>query len=80
MTNEEKQKVTQYADQAFHGGTIRQVYPTCECGKMFNEKELYNAPGVFFRNIDIFGKTYTLIEPVCPICKQKIPASFNVLN
>jgi hypothetical protein len=80
MTNEEKQLVIRYADQAFHGGTIRQVYPTCECGKMFNEKELYNAPGVFFKQIDIFGKTYTLIEPVCPICKQKIPASFNVLN
>ena len=47
MTNKEKQLVTIYADQAFHGGTIRQVYPTCECGKVFNEKELYNAPGSF---------------------------------
>ncbi|HVN96900.1 MAG TPA: hypothetical protein VMT62_10750 [Syntrophorhabdaceae bacterium] len=80
MTTAEKQKITICADQVFHGGTIRQEYPVCECGKIYTEKELYNAPGVFFRKIDIFGKTYTLIEPVCPICKQRIPASFNVLN
>ena len=80
MTRKEEQLVTIYADQVFHGETIRQAYPMCECGKMFNEKELYNAPGVFFRPVDIFGKTYTLIEPVCPICKQKIPASFHILN
>lgn len=80
MTNEEKQLVTKYTDQAFHGKTIRQEYPVCECGKMFNEKELCNAPGVFFKPVDIFGKTYTLIEPVCPICKRKIPASFIILN
>jgi len=80
MTTEEKELVTMYVGQVFHGWTVRQEYPTCECGKVFNEKELYNAPGVFFRQIDIFGKTYTLIEPVCPICKQKIPANFNILN
>ncbi len=80
MTNREKQLVTRHADEAFHGATVRQVYPTCECGKVFSEKELCDAPGVFFREVDIFGKVYTLIEPVCPICKQKIPASFNILN
>jgi hypothetical protein len=80
MTTKEEQLLTIYADQVFHGGTIRQEYPVCECGKMFNEKELHNAPGVFFKEIDIFGKTFTLIEPVCPICKRKIPASFNILN
>ena len=80
MTTEEKQLVTIYADQVFHGRTIREEYPVCECGKTFTEKELYNAPSVFFRQIHIFGKTYTLIEPVCPLCKQKIPASFNILN
>lgn len=80
MTTEEKQLVTMYAVQVFHGTTVRQDYPVCECGKMFSEKELYNAPAVYFKKVDIFGKTYTLIEPVCPICKQKIPASFNVLN
>ncbi len=72
--------VLQYADQAFRGKTIRQEYPVCECGKIFNEKNLFDAPGVFFKNIDVFGKTFMLIEPVCPVCKRKVPASFNILN
>ena len=80
MTREEIQNITLCADKVFHGGTIRQEYPVCECGKMYSEKELYNAPGVYFKQIDVFGKSFTLIEPVCPICKQKIPAHFNVLN
>ncbi len=52
----------------------------CECGKRFNEKELYDAPGVYFREVDVFGKSYTLIEPVCPVCKQRVRAQFNILN
>lgn len=72
--------VLQYADQAFRGKTIRQEYPVCECGKIFNEKNLFDAPGVFFKNIDVFGKTFMLIESVCPVCKRKVPASFNILN
>jgi len=80
MTTDEQKMVLQYADQAFRGKTIRQEYPVCECGKIFNEKNLFDAPGVFFKNIDVFGKTFMLIEPVCPVCKQKVPASFNILN
>ncbi|MEN6615843.1 MAG: hypothetical protein ABFD12_04750 [Syntrophorhabdus sp.] len=80
MTTEEQQKVSEYVNQAFRGKTIRQEYPVCECGKVFNEKDLCDAPGVFFKSVDIFGKTFTLIEPICPICKRKIPASFNILN
>ncbi len=80
MTTEEQKMVTKYADQAFRGQTIRQEYPVCDCGKIFSEKEICEAPGVFFKNVDVFGKTFTLIEPVCPICKRKIPASFNILN
>ena len=80
MTNEEKNLIDLYADQAFHGNFIRQEIPVCHCCKIYDEKELYNAPGVFFKKIDVFGKTFTLIEPVCPICKRRIPANFNVLN
>ncbi|HOC46653.1 MAG: hypothetical protein PHT96_13805 [Syntrophorhabdaceae bacterium] len=80
MTTDEQKMVLQYADQAFRGKTIRQEYPVCECGKIFNEKNLFDAPGVFFKNIDVFGKTFMLIEPVCPVCKRKVPASFNILN
>ena len=80
MTNEEKQKITVYADQAFHGNTIRQEIPVCQCGKIYDEKELYDAPGVFFKEVDVFGKTFTLIEPMCPVCKRRITANFNILN
>ena len=80
MTTDEQKMVLQYADQAFRGKTIRQEYPVCECGKIFNEKNLFDAPGIFFKNIDVFGKTFMLIEPVCPVCKRKVPASFNILN
>jgi hypothetical protein len=80
MTREEKGLITKLSDKAFHGQTIRQENPICECGKVYSEKELSDAPGVFFREIDVFGKTFTLIEPMCPVCKRRIPASFHILN
>ncbi len=69
-----------HMDKVFHGYTIRQEIPTCQCGKIYDEKELFNAPGVFFKEVDVFGKTFTLIEPMCPVCKRRIPANFNILN
>lgn len=80
MTKEEKNMIDTYAEQAFHGNLFRQNFPTCECGKVYEEKELYEAPGVFFRTVDIFGKKFTMIEPICPICKMRIPGSFSILN
>jgi len=80
MTRDEKNLVTANMDQVFHGKTIRQDLPVCECGKYYDEKELIEAPAVFFREINVFGKTFTLIEPLCPVCKQRIQASFSILN
>jgi len=80
MTRDEENLVTAHVDQVFHGQTIRQVIPVCECGKVYEEKELCEAPAVFFRDVDVFGKTFTLIEPLCPVCKRRIQASFNILN
>ncbi|MBA4418005.1 MAG: hypothetical protein C0392_08865 [Syntrophus sp. (in: bacteria)] len=80
MTKEEKNLVTTYVDSVFKGSLIRQECPTCECGKIFSVKELPDAPGVFFREVDVFGKKYTLIEPMCPICKRKIEAHYHILN
>ena len=80
MTREEKKLVTAHVDQVFHGQTIRQDFPVCECGKYYDEKNLTEAPAVFFREVDVFGKTFTLIEPLCPVCKKRIYASFNILN
>ena len=80
MTNEERRLVTELGDQVFHGQTIRQEFPVCECGKVYNEKDLGEAPGVFFTDVEVFGKTFTLIEPVCPRCNRKIVARFSILN
>lgn len=80
MTNKEKLLVTKHADQVFHGQTIRQEFPVCECGKIYNERDLCDAPGVFFTDVEVFGRTFTLIEPICPRCNRKIAASFSILN
>jgi hypothetical protein len=80
MTPEEKRLIELYAEEAFKGHTIRQQLPTCDCGKAFDQKQISDAPAVFFRELEVFGKTFHLIEPVCPICKRKIPASFCILN
>ncbi len=80
MTKHEEQLIAQHSAQVFHGQTVRQDYPVCACGKIFDEKTLNDAPGVYFKEIDVFGKKFTLIEPVCPVCNRKIPASFNILN
>lgn len=80
MTNEERVLVNKYIDQVFHGQTVRQEPPICECGKMYGEKDLPDAPGVYFTDIEVFGKTFTLIEPVCPRCNRKIAARFSILN
>jgi hypothetical protein len=80
MTKEEENLVTAYSDHVFKGSTIRQEYPVCECGKVYTEKELSEAPGVFFKEVDVFGKKFTLIEPMCPICKQRIEAHYHILN
>jgi hypothetical protein len=80
MTNEEKRLITKHSDAVFHGQTVRQEFPVCDCGKMYDEKALPDAPGVFFTDVEIFGKVFTLIEPVCPKCNRKIAARFSVLN
>jgi hypothetical protein len=80
MTAKERTLVTKYAGEAFRGTTIRQEEPSCECGKVYTERELCEAPGVFFRKVDVFGKTFTLIEPMCPKCKRRIPAHYHILN
>lgn len=80
MTKTEQSLVSSYADSVFRGSMVRQENPTCECGKIFTEKELLDAPGVFFREVDVFGKKFTLIEPMCPVCKQRIEAHYHVLN
>lgn len=80
MTKEERKLVTEFGDQVFHGQTIRQELPVCDCGKFYEEKDIGEAPAVFFTDVEVFGKTFTLIEPVCPRCNRKIAARYSVLN
>jgi hypothetical protein len=80
MTKKEKHLVDAYAETVFRGSLVRQENPKCRCGKIYTEKELAEAPGVFFREVDVFGKKITLIEPMCPVCKQRIEAHYHILN
>ena len=80
LSQEEKLMISQYTQDVFHGQTVRQQIPRCKCGREISEKELYEVPGVVFTKIEVFGKTYTLIEPICPVCAKKIPAVYYVLN
>jgi hypothetical protein len=80
MTKEERQLLTKHADKVFHGQTVRQQLAICDCGKAYDEKELFEAPAVFFTDVEVFGETFTLIEPVCPRCNRKISARFSILN
>lgn len=80
MTTEEITQIKKCSETAFRGNTIRQAFPTCECGKTFDEKQICDAPGVFYKELEVFGKMYTLLEPICPVCKQRVPASYYILN
>jgi hypothetical protein len=80
MTTKEQELVSKYSDQAFHGHTVRQILPICDCGRAFDEKGISDAPAVYFTDVEVFGKTYKLIEPVCPRCNRKIPAQFSIMN
>ncbi|MCS7281496.1 MAG: hypothetical protein NZ583_07765 [Desulfobacterota bacterium] len=80
VTEKEKKILAKYMEEAFRGTFIRQEMPVCSCGKIFTEKDIYDAPGVYFRKVETLGKVVTLIEPICPVCKKKVPTTFNILN
>lgn len=80
VTEKEKEILSKYVKEAFHGSFVRQEAPTCSCGKVFTERDLYDAPGVYFRKVEVLGKTVTLIEPICPTCKKRVPTTYNILN
>ncbi|MCX7857217.1 MAG: hypothetical protein N2513_04445 [Deltaproteobacteria bacterium] len=80
MTEREKKMLSKHIEEVFRGSFVRQEVPSCSCGKIFTEKDLYEAPGVYFRKVDVFGKTVTLIEPICPVCKKRVETTFTILN
>jgi len=72
---EEKLLIAIYSREVFEGNTIRQERPRC-CGKL---TDLYNTD-VSFKDVELNGKIYTLIEPICPICKQRVKATFHIIH
>lgn len=80
MTKDEQKLVHEFSDDVFRGSMVRQEYPKCTCGKTFTAKEISDAPAVYFREVDVLGKKFTLIEPLCPVCKQRIEAHYHILN
>jgi len=80
VTEKEREMLLRHIEEVFHGSFVRQEIPSCTCGKVFTEKDLLDAPSVYFRKVNVFGKTFTLIEPICPVCKRRVETTYNILN
>jgi hypothetical protein len=72
---EKKLLIAIYSDQVFHGKTVKQELPRC-CESSI---DLYGVP-VKFRDITLGSKTFTLLEPRCPLCGKWVRAEFSILN
>ena len=64
-----------YADEVFHGRTVRQAKPLC-CGK---EIDLF-AADIAFREIKLGKKVLHLLEPTCPDCNKRHTAIYTLLS
>lgn len=76
LTPEEKLLIGVYSEEVFRGSFIRQVWPFC-CGRRV---DLYGVSSVRFVDVEVFGRVFTLIEPLCPVCGRWVLASFYVVN
>lgn len=72
---EEKLLIMVYSKEVFEGNLIRQDRPRC-CGKGIN---LFETK-VSFKDIELGGKGYTLLEPICPVCGHKAEATYSLIH
>lgn len=76
LSPEEKLLIGVYSKEVFNGTFIRQKRPVC-CGR---EIDLFSVPSVRFVDVEVFGRKFTLIEPMCPVCGRWVVPSFGILN
>jgi len=72
---EQKLLLAVHMVNVFEGGFVRQERPKC-CGKEIDLTDTL----VDFKDVEVRGKSITLLEPYCPICGRKVAAIFNVLS
>lgn len=72
---EKKLLLAIHGAEIFEGNLVRQDRPYC-CGK---EIDLLEAR-LKFREIQIRERTFTMIEPYCPLCGTKVRAVFHIFN
>jgi hypothetical protein len=72
---EEKLLIMVYSKEVFEGNLIRQDRPRC-CGEDIN---LFETK-VSFKDIELGGKGYTLLEPICPVCGRRIEAAYHLIH
>jgi hypothetical protein len=64
-----------YAEEVFRGTMVRQERPWC-CGRQI---DLYRTP-VAFCDLQLGGRSFTLLEPICPRCGRRVQAIWSVVN
>lgn len=75
ISAEQKLILAVHMINVFEGNFIRQDRPRC-CGKDIDLTDTR----VELRDVNIRGKSVTLLEPYCPTCGKKIEAVYNVLS
>jgi hypothetical protein len=72
---EKKLLLAVFSTEVFEGRIIRQERPIC-CGV---EIDLLEAKLTFLA-ARIHNKDFTMLEPYCPLCGNKVRASYRVLS
>jgi hypothetical protein len=75
ITPEEKLIIAVHAVENFKGRTLRQVRPRC-CGR---EIDVFEAK-VYFWDILVGDRIYTLLEPNCPTCGRRVQGQWTILS
>ncbi len=75
ISPEQKLLVAVYSEVVFKGKVIRQETPMC-CSRVI---DLYRTR-VWFKEIFLRGKIFVLLEPICPICRKRVSASYSIIN
>lgn len=69
--------VTVYSEIVFKGNIVRQEPLRC-CNMSIDL--IANAMQVYFREIVVGGKSFILLEPLCPACGKRITAQYSIIQ
>ncbi len=69
--------IAAYSEVVFRGCLVRQEPPRC-CNMTIDL--LANVMQVNFQEIRVGGKVINLIEPLCPVCGNRVTAVYSIIN